>query len=114
MPSIDLEVYFEYGSADIGPQALTVLSTLGRALTDPRLAGGTFLIAGHTDAKGGAQFNLRLSQARAELVRRFLVQSFGLDEQRLVAKGYGARNLKNARDPRSADNRRVQVVNLSR
>jgi outer membrane protein OmpA-like peptidoglycan-associated protein len=113
LPSVDLEVYFDTGSAEITEQASSVLTTLGRALTDARLAGGTFLIAGHTDAKGGAQYNMRLSQARAESVRQFLMQHFGIDRARLVAKGYGLRRLKNPRNSQAAENRRVQVVNLS-
>ena len=89
MPSVDLEVLFEYNSARIAPAALATLTTLGRALTDARLAGDYFLIAGHTDAKGGADYNLRLSQQRAESVRDFLVREFRIDAKRLVAKGLG-------------------------
>ena len=37
------------------------LDELGKTLTDPMLTGGTFLIAGHTDAKGSDEYNLALS-----------------------------------------------------
>jgi outer membrane protein OmpA-like peptidoglycan-associated protein len=70
-PSVDLEIFFGYKSAEITPQAMTILNTLGRALSDARLADDAFLIAGHTDAKGGAAYNLELSQRRAESVRQF-------------------------------------------
>jgi outer membrane protein OmpA-like peptidoglycan-associated protein len=113
MPSVDLEVLFEYKSARIAPAAIATLTALGRALTDARLAGESFLIAGHTDAKGGADYNLRLSQQRAESVRDFLVQEFAIEPQRLVARGFGQRQLKDAQNPLDAKNRRVQIVNFT-
>src|SRR5262249_47765874 len=41
-PSIDLEIFFEYKSAEITPQAAAALTPLGRALGDARLAGDSF------------------------------------------------------------------------
>jgi len=114
VPSVDFEVYFAYDSADITPQAVPILTTLGRALRDAALADDAFLIAGHTDAKGGRDYNQALSQRRAESVRQYLVDNFGIDPTKLVAKGYAFEHLKNARQPRAAENRRVQVVNLSK
>jgi len=113
-PSVDLEVFFAYNSHAIGNEALTVLRTLGRALSDARLADDAFLIAGHTDAKGGSAFNLELSQRRAEAVRQFLIANFGIDARKLTAKGFGSTHLKDPAHPRAADNRRVQIVNLSK
>ncbi len=113
-PSVDLEVLFAYKSAEITDAAAAALRPLGRALSDARLAGDAFLIAGHTDAKGGAAYNLELSQRRAESVRQFLVTNFGIDAQKLVARGYGLERLKNAAQPLAAENRRVQIVNLSK
>jgi OOP family OmpA-OmpF porin len=113
-PSIDLEVFFAYKSAAITPQAAAALTPLGKALSDPRLAGDAFLIAGHTDAKGGADYNLTLSQQRAEAVRQFLITRFKLDGARLVAKGMGPTRLKVPAQPLAAENRRVQIVNLSK
>jgi outer membrane protein OmpA-like peptidoglycan-associated protein len=113
-PSVDLEVHFDYKSAEISPQAVGLLTSLGRALSDERLAGQTFLIAGHTDAKGGAAYNLKLSQARAEAVREFLIRYFGVTPDRLIAQGHGYRQLKNSSMPFARENRRVQVTNITR
>ena len=113
-PSVDLEVHFDYKSAAITSQAVQVLTVLGRALSDERLAGQTFLIAGHTDAKGGADYNLELSQRRAESVRQFLIANFNVDAKKLIAKGYAFQHLRNPKDPLAAVNRRVQIVNLSK
>jgi len=113
-PSIDLEIFFDYKSAEITPRAAATLTPLGRALSDARLAGDSFLIAGHTDAKGSAEYNLALSQKRAEAVRQYLIANFGIDGKKLVATGMGFKHLKNAKDELAAENRRVQIVNLSK
>ena len=113
LPSVDLEVFFEYDSSRIAPAAVAALTTLGRALSDERLAKDNFLIAGHTDAKGGAAYNLRLSQARADSVRRFLMTNFSIEGNRLVAKGFGLKHLKNPGRPLADVNRRVQIINYS-
>lgn len=111
-PAIDLEVYFDYNSSTITKQAEPELMKLGRALTNPGLRGGVFLIAGHTDAKGGVDYNQRLSERRAQAVKRFLTERFDLTDDNLVATGYGKSKLKNTDDPYAAENRRVQVVNM--
>jgi outer membrane protein OmpA-like peptidoglycan-associated protein len=110
-PSIDLEVTFEYDSAGIGPKAVPILVTLGRALGNPELKGATFVIAGHTDAAGSDGYNQSLSERRAEAVKIFLTQQFKLPPDHLLAIGFGRSQLKNAADPRAAENRRVQIVN---
>ncbi|MCX8022647.1 MAG: SUMF1/EgtB/PvdO family nonheme iron enzyme [Syntrophorhabdaceae bacterium] len=46
-------------------------------------------IEGHTCSIGGAKYNLGLSQKRAESVRRYLIEKFGIEPERLQAKGYG-------------------------
>ena len=113
LPSVDIEVYFEYNSAEITSKAVATLAILGRALTDPRLAKGRFLIGGHTDARGDPRANLLLSARRAESVRRFLIEQFGIDDRRLVGRGFGDQQLKLPGRPAASENRRVQVVNLS-
>jgi outer membrane protein OmpA-like peptidoglycan-associated protein len=111
-PSIDLEVYFDYNSSAISPRAEPDLMTLGKALTNPDLKGSVFLVGGHTDAKGGDDYNQRLSERRAAAVKRFLKEKFDIPDDTLVTAGYGKEQLKTATDPFAAENRRVQIVNL--
>lgn len=111
-PSIDLEVYFAYNSSAIAAKAEPDLNTLGKALTNPDLKGSVFLIAGHTDAKGGDQYNQALSERRAAAVKQFLKDKFNLADESLVTAGYGKEQLKNTGSPFAAENRRVQIVNL--
>ena len=68
LPSVDMEVYFAWDSSAIEPSALQSLIALGQALSDIRLKGDTFLIAGHTDASGSVAYNQGLSERRAVLI----------------------------------------------
>jgi outer membrane protein OmpA-like peptidoglycan-associated protein len=112
-PSIDLEINFEYNSAAIGREAMPQVEALGQALTSADLKGATFLVAGHTDAVGSQGFNQGLSERRADAVKRFLLEKYGVEGSQLVAVGYGKTQLKKPADPFSAENRRVQVVNFA-
>ena len=112
LPSIDVEIRFRYDSADIEPASVPDLDALGAALTHKSLATARVLLNGHTDAKGGNDSNMTLSERRAQAVRDYLVGHFFIDASRLIAIGYGEERLKNTADPDAAENRRVEVVNL--
>ena len=47
------------------------------------------ILEGHTDSKGSSEYNLKLSQSRAERVKNILVDSYGVDDYRLRTVGYG-------------------------
>jgi outer membrane protein OmpA-like peptidoglycan-associated protein len=111
-PSIDLEINFEYNSATIGAKAAPQVTALGQALTSPDLKGATFAVAGYTDAKGSETYNQGLSERRADAVKRFLQENYGIEGDKLVTAGYGKAQLKNPSNPFAAENRRVQVINL--
>jgi outer membrane protein OmpA-like peptidoglycan-associated protein len=111
-PSVDVEINFPFSSADIGPAAMPAVTALGRALSSPELKGGTFVVAGHTDAVGSYASNQDLSERRAEAVKRYLVTNFQIPAATLVTAGYGKTKLKNESDPNAAANRRVQIVNM--
>src|SRR5215471_15267906 len=111
-PKIDLEIHFDYNSADISKGSTQAVQELGKALSDPTLKGSTFVVAGHTDGIGGDAFNQDLSERRADTIKRYLVQNYHLTASDLVTVGYGKTKLKDANDPTDAINRRVQVVNM--
>jgi OmpA family len=67
--SVNLYVNFAYDSADLTSDARITLDRLGYALIDDRLKNFSFTIEGHTDAKGSADYNQKLSERRAEAVR---------------------------------------------
>jgi outer membrane protein OmpA-like peptidoglycan-associated protein len=112
-PNIDLEITFDYNSADISAKSLPSVQALGKALTNPDLKGSTFIVAGHTDAIGGETYNQDLSERRADSIKRYLVDKFGIAGTDLVTVGYGKSKLKDPGNPLAEVNRRVQVVNMA-
>jgi outer membrane protein OmpA-like peptidoglycan-associated protein len=111
-PNIDLEINFDYNSADISGKSLPSVQALGKALTNPDLKGSTFIVAGYTDAAGGEAYNQDLSERRADSIKRYLTDKFGITGSDLVTVGYGKTKLKDPSQPLAEVNRRVQVVNM--
>ncbi|MCS6917350.1 MAG: OmpA family protein [Chitinophagales bacterium] len=79
-------IYYDYDKATIRSDARPVLDTLAVLLNDnPQVS---VEIGSHTDARGSATYNQRLSQARAQSVVNYLIEK-GISPERLSAKGYG-------------------------
>ncbi len=106
----DITVYFAYDSAELTDRARRDLRALGRALSSPELRPYRYMIAGHTDAKGSEEYNQELSMRRAEAVRDHLIDTYGVDDRRLIVTGWGYSQLKNPDNPYGAENRRTEVV----
>jgi outer membrane protein OmpA-like peptidoglycan-associated protein len=111
-PKIDLEIQFDYNSADIRPSSMPAVEELGKALANASLKGSTFIVAGHTDAIGSEAYNQDLSERRADTIKRYLTEKYGINGSDLVTVGYGKSKPKDANAPMDPINRRVQVVNL--
>ena len=111
-PKIDLDIQFDYNSADISTSSMPSVQALGKALSNANLRGSTFVVAGHTDAIGGEAYNQDLSERRADSIKRYLVEKYGIAGTDLVTVGYGKDKPKDANAPMDPINRRVQVVNM--
>jgi OmpA-OmpF porin, OOP family len=113
-PTVSMTVQFATGSAELTPQAVQTLSSLGQALSNPSLANYRFRIEGHTDTVGSPAANQQLSQRRAEAVVDYLSTNFHIDRSRVQAIGMGQDGLMIQTPPQTpeARNRRVQVVNI--
>ena len=97
---------FQKGKSDLSRDAEFVLHDLAKLMNQyPELR---LRIEGHTSAEGDADFNQKLSEARAQAAVTFLVEHEGIDASRLKAAGYGSNKLKNADDPMAPENRRTE------
>ncbi|MBC7956451.1 MAG: OmpA family protein [Cytophagales bacterium] len=108
---MSLSIEFDFDSARVRSKSLPVLNNLAQALKSPALKDARFLIEGHTDGAGRADYNQRLSAQRAQAVSSLLA-SQGVAASRLSTVGKGSSDLANASDPAAAENRRVKIVNL--
>lgn len=111
-PSLSLLIQFDFNSAHVKPESQQALGNLAQALKSPELNQSRFAVEGHTDSRGRADYNLKLSQQRADAVRTVLAHN-GVVESRLSAVGKGSTEPANAADPQAAENRRVRIVNLN-
>ena len=95
-PKIDLEIRFDYNSADISKDSTQAVQELGKALSQASLKGQTFVVAGHTDAVGTEEYNQGLSERRADTIKRVLSEKYGINGSDLVTVGYGKTKPKDA------------------
>ena len=102
-------VYFESSRSDVKPAAREHLAQIGQAL-----AGATdrkIVVEGHTDSTGSAEFNMKLSELRAESVKAVLLEN-GVSPDRMETHGYASTKpvANNATPAGRSQNRRVEVV----
>lgn len=106
--------YFDFDKADLKPDSQPQIEQLAALLQDhPELR---ILIVGHTDGKGAMDYNLDLSQARAQAVAARLSSGYGIDAKRMTAAGAGMMSpvSTNRTEEGRAKNRRVEIVEVYR
>jgi outer membrane protein OmpA-like peptidoglycan-associated protein len=102
-------IHFEFNRAVIRPESFGILNTVAQVLKDyPTI---TIEVQGHTDSRGNDDFNMRLSQSRADAVREYLIGQ-GIAASRLTSRGYGETMPidSNRSSAGRAANRRVEFV----
>lgn len=106
---------FDYDKADLLPNDKDILDRVAVALLEPKWATVRFEVAGHTSGIGTPEYNLTLSQQRADAVVAYLV-SKGVPSNRLTAHGYGEINplYPNDSEGRNWRNRRVELRRMMR
>jgi outer membrane protein OmpA-like peptidoglycan-associated protein len=103
-------IYFDFNKADVKPESDPTLKEITKLLSqDPKLK---LYVVGHTDNLGGLDYNMKLSQQRAEAVVKELVSKYKVDGSRLKALGVGpaAPVTSNDTEEGKAKNRRVELV----
>ena len=105
---IQLDIHFASNSAEIQERDKEELDRLYERLSNNSLT--QIELASHTDSIGSDESNMRLSQRRSNSVKKYLVEK-GIDENRIIAKGYGEKEPKesNKYPAGRAINRRTEV-----
>lgn len=104
------DLLFDYDSPVLRPQAVGSLQQLAELME--RNPNATFIIEGYTDNFGTPEYNLGLSQARAESVKAWLVENAAIEAGRIQARGKGMTRLLVAGGSVEQQqlNRRVEIV----
>ncbi len=111
-PPVFDNIYFGLGKTNISPTAAKVLDRNGAILkANPDIK---VEIGGHTDSSGSEKANQKISEKRAESVKRYLMDKFNIPADRMVVKGYGSKKpiADNKTKGGRAKNRRVEFVEL--
>jgi len=106
---ITQQIHFEFNKSKIRPESFPILDAIVDVLKDqPKIS---LEVQGHTDNVGAAAYNKKLSQARADSVRAYLI-AHGISSARLTAMGYGMSQpiVSNDTATNRALNRRVQFI----
>jgi outer membrane protein OmpA-like peptidoglycan-associated protein len=112
---VTVNILFNAGSTELADDfSVRQIQEAGEALSSDALVGYRFEIAGHTDDTGTKEENMKLSQERAEAVKTFLVNYYGISPDRLVARGYGESQpvASNDTEEGRAQNRRVVFTRI--
>jgi len=107
-----LLITFPSDSSELTAEARATLDILARAVQSDALAGFSFKVEGHADARGDAERNLKLSQLRAEAVVNYLITQRGILAERLTAVGKGSTEPINTSRIDAPENRRVTIVTI--
>jgi OOP family OmpA-OmpF porin len=105
-----LDVQFDFDKSTIKKGYDKDINDLAKVMKDyPDL---NVVIEGHTDSTGTAAYNKKLSQRRADAVKKYLVEKNGIDTNRITAKGYGYDRpiASNDTDEGRQKNRRVEAA----
>jgi len=105
--SYSADALFDFDKATLKPQGQTALSELAQKLKDPAMKLEVVVAVGHTDSFGKDAYNDRLSLARANSVKLFLVGQ-GLPASMVFAEGKGKRQLKV--DPATCPKKRADRI----
>lgn len=110
LPSIDIEVLFDYAEHQLRPDQLPALIRVADSLRGLDMARREIVFMGHTDAVGSAEYNRDLSRRRAQSVADFVRVQAGLPQSSIKVAGMGFQYLKMPHDPENGANRRVQLI----
>ena len=113
---LQIPIEFPSGAADIPVNYYEQLDKIGNVMLLGRFKNLHLKIEGHTDDIGHREKNQKLSEERAESVKRYLVERFQIDPKRLQIEGWGERRSRdtNETDEGRRKNRRVELVHMYR
>jgi OmpA-OmpF porin, OOP family len=112
LPHLNLDIQFNPDSPVIRPDSYRMLGRIADTFADPKMLPYGFLIVGRTESTGKREYNLTLSQRRADSVRDVLVTTFKISPKRIQAVGLGEEQLQDTEHPKAPVNQQIQIVTV--
>ena len=106
--AVGFMINFEYNSVHVLPKSRPYLDSLGEMLNFKQLKDKPLMIEGHADATGDEHYNLKLSEARAQAIKDYLVSVHRIEAKRLLTQGQGENRLLDPAHPAADINRRAE------
>jgi OOP family OmpA-OmpF porin len=114
LPQFSADLQFDEDAAVIRPESYRTLGRIADTLYQPSLWAYKFLIVGHTISTGKRDYNLTLSQRRADVVRDILVNTFKISPKRLQSIGLGEEQMLDSARPTAPVNQQFQVLTVGK
>ena len=114
LPQLVADIQFDEDAAVVRPESYRILGRIADTLYHPSLLAYKFLIVGHTASTGKRDYNLTLSQRRADAIRDILVTTFKVSPKRLQAVGLGEEQLLDSVHPGAPVNQQLQIATVGK
>jgi OOP family OmpA-OmpF porin len=114
LPQFAADLQFDEDAAVIRPESYRTLGRIADTLSQPSLWAYKFLIVGHAISTGKRDYNLTLSQRRADVVRDILISTFKISPKRLQSIGLGEEQMLDSARPTAPVNQQFQVLTVGK
>jgi OmpA-OmpF porin, OOP family len=114
LPQILVDIRFDPDSSVVRPESYQTLGLIADALVRASMLPYGILIVGRTESTGKREYNLTLSQRRADSIRDVLVMTFKISTKRLQTLGLGEEQLQDGNQPASTVNQQVQIIAVAK
>jgi OmpA-OmpF porin, OOP family len=114
LPQVAADIQFDEDAAVVRPESYRMLGRIADTLYQPSLLGYRFLIVGHSISTGKRDYNLTLSQRRADVIRDIMISTFKVSPKRLQSLGLGEEQMLDSLHPSAPVNAQVQLITVGK
>ena len=114
LPQVAADIQFDEDAAVVRPESYRMLGRISDTLYQPSLLGYKFLIVGHSISTGKRDYNLTLSQRRADVIRDIMISTFKVSPKRLQSLGLGEEQMLDSLHPSAPVNAQVQLITVGK
>ena len=114
LPQVTFDIKFDPDSPIVRPESYATLGRIADALSNPALQSTALLVVDHINSGGRRDFNVALTQRRADAVRDILSTTFKISSKRIHSLGLGEEQMLDATRPPAPSNLRLQIIAIGK